>query len=1037
MQENEQLKNSIKQAIKQLIETGKLTEAGQLLFEYEKNLPSDCEVYSMKAVIAILKDNNAEGIDILQQGLNINPCNADLLYNLAYAYEQKGEFTKAIYYYKQSHYYSNNNITSSEALMSIERIKQKAEYLQQVKRKTSIIILLSANEELNRLCIDNIRKYTEHGTYELVIVFDGIKRLSTTDLELQEDIISIDCENNVSIATKYNKGIGVAKGNSILLMDSSIIVTSNWLSNLRAALFSSDDIFAAGAINNINTPGQYNYSNIEELHSFAGEYNKSNANSWLSCLCITSSCLLIKRKAFYKIGNFEENFIHSQFVQDDYVFRLRQNGYKTLLCKDTFVHHMPIELSEQEKQQMYTDQILFYKKWNVDVNYPSFIQKQALQGSDILYLGRGCAATLSYIKSILPTVKCFGFISDKNYFKDENITVINTLEPYADLEKRFEKRQFDIIIVDFEFCNKNEFEKMLQAINLYCSIQGYILIKIPKKVFNDCNLLEHSQFLDIESDDGEFYIASFSIYNLNGVVLKNVFKDIENDCNLEKCEQFIYEMFLSKCCHLRHIVQILNKYAVKYPKIVVKLAKAAHKACDKNSEFALWQIANQVSLQDKEVIINFATILNRYNHFEKALEIIHLHGNSAFDEELVRLKKDILQKIEKQKSENEDAIILRNILSPKYVLERVDQILYEGIQETYYCFSNDGSEKLLLKPPKEFIGVLNNVYLIGGTRYIFDGNQCLYNDELAATYNKADYRPRLQNIEILSNDKIGLIYRKNKEHKKIKQGILISCEYDFSYGHWVMECLPKIAFVQEKMGIDNIPFLVGSDASPYFLGLIEKICKEYSVVQLEKGYVYEVEQLIYPSNLSIMFEKAHGVLTNGDDFILSQKWIKKVQNQLVGEYENNDKRHRKKIYISRLNNFERKLLNELEITKMLKKLGFEIVDFLLYSHEERKKMMGQAEIVVSSAGSGDLNLIYCRPGTIHIPLLSDICYERDHQYSQLNNIFQIVSKPVFGPRAYRTNSIHDDFTIDIDDLLKTLAESENLASNDLKVEGKI
>lgn len=84
-------KASIKDNIKSMIDAGNLLRAHRLIFEYERIQKDDVEVISMKAVIAIMENRLNEAEEILKEGLLIEPDNPDLLYNLNYVYEARGE----------------------------------------------------------------------------------------------------------------------------------------------------------------------------------------------------------------------------------------------------------------------------------------------------------------------------------------------------------------------------------------------------------------------------------------------------------------------------------------------------------------------------------------------------------------------------------------------------------------------------------------------------------------------------------------------------------------------------------------------------------------------------------------------------------------------------------------------------------------------------------------------------------------------------------------------------------------------------------
>lgn len=88
-------KEDAKERIKEMIDGGNLLRAHKLICEYEKVQKDDVEIISMKAVIAIMENHLNEAESIIKAGLLIEPENFDLLYNLKYIYEARGEAEKA------------------------------------------------------------------------------------------------------------------------------------------------------------------------------------------------------------------------------------------------------------------------------------------------------------------------------------------------------------------------------------------------------------------------------------------------------------------------------------------------------------------------------------------------------------------------------------------------------------------------------------------------------------------------------------------------------------------------------------------------------------------------------------------------------------------------------------------------------------------------------------------------------------------------------------------------------------------------------
>ncbi|WP_425060460.1 hypothetical protein SCACP_11740 [Sporomusa carbonis] len=255
----------------------------------------------------------------------------------------------------------------------IEDIKGTAEYRAIQQDLTSIIILTYNKLDYNKLCIESIRQYTEADSYEIIVVDNHSTDGTVEWLLCQQDIRVILNDKNVGFPAGCNQGIKVANGNSILLLNNDTIVTPNWLSNLKKCLFSSDDIGAVGPITNCCSNFQSipcEYYSIEEMICFARQVNISNPELWENRVRLIGYCLLIKAEVISKIGLLEEAFSPGNYEDDDYSLRIRNAGYRLVLCRDTFIHHFGgTSFGEQAVQYnslLETNKRKFIEKWGLD-----------------------------------------------------------------------------------------------------------------------------------------------------------------------------------------------------------------------------------------------------------------------------------------------------------------------------------------------------------------------------------------------------------------------------------------------------------------------------------------------------------------------------------------------------------------------------------------------------------------------------------------------------------------------------------------------
>lgn len=287
---------------------------------------------------------------------------------------------------------------------------------------TSIIIPTHNGFKHLRNCVESIREHTEAGTYEIIVVDNGSTDETPMWCQTQQDLVYIRNEENEGFPRACNQGLRRAGGDSILFLNNDTIVTTRWLSNLRTALYSHDDIGAVGPITNAASYGTaipVAYKNTNEMQSFAANFNHSNPSAWEERLKLVGFCLLVKQEVAEKVGEFDERFSPGNFEDDDYCYRIRQVGYRLLLCHDTFIHHVGnatfSENPEQYRHLMRENTEKFHHKWGFNPIDSSNIRLELIQQMEpgiprmrILDIGCGCGATLLFIRHHFPDAQVCG-----------------------------------------------------------------------------------------------------------------------------------------------------------------------------------------------------------------------------------------------------------------------------------------------------------------------------------------------------------------------------------------------------------------------------------------------------------------------------------------------------------------------------------------------------------------------------------------------------------------------------------------------------
>ncbi|GIO86605.1 hypothetical protein J25TS5_35370 [Paenibacillus faecis] len=304
-----------------------------------------------------------------------------------------------------------------------------------MKTLTSIIILTYNQLEYTKQCIDSIRKYTETGTYELIVVDNKSTDGTPEWLSQQHDILAVLNDRNEGFPKGCNQGIAVAKGESILLLNNDVVVTPRWLELLVESLYSDERIAAVGPVTNsmsnfqqIDVP----YKTIEEMFVFADQFNRSALNTpefqeaHEYRMRLMGYCLLVKRKVIDQIGLLDERFTPGNFEDDDFSFRMIEAGYHLVLCKNVFIHHYG-SVSFGAKNEKYmallnSNRQKFVEKWGFEPGGSSLIRNDIIQLLSpfdrnavirVLEIGCLCGGTLMGIKGKFKNAELHGIEENK------------------------------------------------------------------------------------------------------------------------------------------------------------------------------------------------------------------------------------------------------------------------------------------------------------------------------------------------------------------------------------------------------------------------------------------------------------------------------------------------------------------------------------------------------------------------------------------------------------------------------------------------
>ncbi|MHB8872551.1 MAG: glycosyltransferase family 61 protein [Myxococcaceae bacterium] len=327
-----------------------------------------------------------------------------------------------------------------------------------------------------------------------------------------------------------------------------------------------------------------------------------------------------------------------------------------------------------------------------------------------------------------------------------------------------------------------------------------------------------------------------------------------------------------------------------------------------------------------------------------------------------------------------------------------------------------------VKLPPEYVGVLDEVSVLGGTKLILAPDDLLLHDELAQ-FEYLDYGIKTPQVRALSGSAAVVNFRR-PANNRIKTGVLLSSDHDNNYFHWLVECLPKLAFIDTFPEFAGLPLLIGEGLHPNLLAALEILNGgRRACLRLTDGHLYSVGRLVVPSDLSRIMDRYDGAPQVEHDCVLSPAWVRRAAELLGRAHQGPAAKPWRKLYLSRRSAGYRKVSNESDLELRLLEEGFEIVNLEGASVASQLALFRQSALVVAPTGAAVTNVMHCHPGTRFIVLTSDHPCSNFHIFSQLADIVQVKVEYVVGRRhpTLSRYAVHDDYAVDIDQVLKVLS----------------
>ncbi len=213
---------SVKTKIQKLIEKGRLQDARGALGNYEKMIPDDIDIYSMRSVISIMEGNLDAAETIILAGLKNDSCIFDLLFNLAYIYEQKEKYQEAADMYSKAGTVADtdeNMLNVKNALNNVKSLDNNVDFN---KKKRLVFFVKKGMDSFIDDIIDGLS--SEYWTRKIII-----KNYKQIDIGMEwADVCWFECDELIC----YGSKLGLARRKKVICRLHRYEVSADYLKNV-------------------------------------------------------------------------------------------------------------------------------------------------------------------------------------------------------------------------------------------------------------------------------------------------------------------------------------------------------------------------------------------------------------------------------------------------------------------------------------------------------------------------------------------------------------------------------------------------------------------------------------------------------------------------------------------------------------------------------------------------------------------------------------------------------------------------------------
>jgi len=305
--------------------------------------------------------------------------------------------------------------------------------------------------------------------------------------------------------------------------------------------------------------------------------------------------------------------------------------------------------------------------------------------------------------------------------------------------------------------------------------------------------------------------------------------------------------------------------------------------------------------------------------------------------------------------------------------------------------------------------------LIGKTRFVIKGSGISLN---IYSENKSELEKTFTTY-FLQEEAIGFVVKETKKSLTLRQEVssvayLQGCYISLlnpaseNWMHFISEVLPICSKINEKYSNLNVGIIIDEHIPTQAKDLIRMLLPQHQIIEVIKGVVIRVEELITPLTQSAYC--GFWPRSKGDeigDYNFCEEAIRHIKDEI--DRSAIKASYQKKLVVKR--NSHRVIENQNELLNLLEQQGFQVIEPEKNSIEENLKQFNSATVVVAQAGAAVANMIFMPKGSTMICLVANSKYSNAGYFEDFARICEVDIKFLFGrvirPERYTTEALFD------------------------------